>query len=135
MKVKDFNDREHNWPSADRMVDADDTSNKSEPHLRCRKLLRDLYPTRPPLEEVPIPGTRMRLDFVLPQRRICIEVQGQQHAEDNRFFYSDKLEFGKAKQRDKQKKEWCRMNNLLLIELFHDETISEWQDKILLAKH
>ena len=135
MKVKDFQNREYNWPPADRVANFDDTSNKSELHLKCRQLLRELYPTRPPLEEVPIPGTQLRFDFVLPQRRICIEVQGEQHSQDNRFFFNDRLSFGKAQQNDKKKKEWCSLNNLLLIELLFDEDIDDWKDKILLAKH
>ena len=135
MKVKDFQDKEHNWPPSDRVANAGDTSNKSDLHIRCRNLLRKLYPTRPPLEEVPIPGTKLRFDFVLPQRRICIEVQGQQHFEDNGFFYSDRMGLGKSKQRDKRKREWCNLNNLLLIELLYNEDDFDWEEKILLAKH
>lgn len=135
MRVKDFQNKEYNWPPSDKIADAEDTRGKSDLHIKCRQLLRTLYPTRPPLEEVPIPGTRLHFDFVLPQRRICIEVQGQQHFEDNSFFYSDKFGFGKAKQRDKQKKAWCRLNNLLLIELNYDEDVETWKEKILLAKH
>lgn len=135
MKVKDFNNKEYNWPPSDKVADVEDISNKSELHIKCRQLLRKLYPTRPPLEEVTIPGTQLKFDFVLPQRRICIEVQGQQHFEHNNFFYQDKTGLGKAIQRDKKKQEWCKMNNLLLIELRYDEDILDWEEKILLAKH
>ena len=135
MKVKDFNNNEHNWPPSDRIVDAGSTAGKSDLHIKCRTLLRTLYPTRPPLEEVPIPGTKLRFDFVLPQRKICIEVQGQQHFEDNSFFYNTRADFANAKKRDRTKQEWCDLNGLLLIELRYDEDISDWKDKILLAKH
>lgn len=135
MKVKDFQDKECNWPPNSCIADAEDTRGKSSFHIKCRQLLRELYPTRPPLEEVLIPGTQMRFDFVLPQRKMCIEVQGQQHSENNGFFYEDKLAFGRAQQRDKTKQRWCKLNGLLLIELFHDEDIMDWKEKILLAKH
>lgn len=130
MKVKDFAGNLYNWPPSKHVPNVDDLRPRSELHIKCRELLKELYPSRPPLEEVPIPGTRLFLDFVLPHRNICIEVQGQQHY-NALFFFNSKADFEKSKQRDRQKKDWCLLNNLLLIELKYDESEEEWKNKIL----
>lgn len=130
MKVKDFAGNFHNWPPTGHVAQPDDIRPKSELHLKCRQLLKELYPTRPPLEEVPIPGTRLLIDFVLPHRNICIEVQGQQHYNDI-FFFNSKADFERSKQRDRQKSDWCTLNNLILIELKYNESIEEWKKKLL----
>ena len=40
------------------------------------------------------------------------------------------MEFFKAQARDKDKKKWCQINEFTLIELFYNESIDEWRDKI-----
>ena len=53
----------------------------------------------------------------------------QQHFEYVPFFHGDKLEFFKSKARDKKKKEWCRINNITLIELRYDER-DRWEEQL-----
>ena len=131
MKIKDFAGYIHNWPPVDCIPDNTDTRPRSSLHLKCRELLQELYPTRPLFEEVPIPGTQMSFDFVLLHRKICIEVQGQQHFDNTSFFFNNKFEFAKAQGRDKLKKRWCEENGLRLIELLYNEDEEEWRKKIL----
>ena len=40
------------------------------------------------------------------------------------------MEFFKAQARDRDKKHWCELNEISLIELFHDESIEQWREKI-----
>jgi hypothetical protein len=135
MKVIDFAGYTHNWPPQTCIPDNEDTRPRSSLHLKCRKLLQELYPTRTLFEEVPLPGTQMSFDFVLLHRKICIEVQGQQHFENTSFFFNNKFEFAKAKNRDSTKHKWCDTNGLRLIELLYNETEEEWKNKILQIKN
>lgn len=130
MKIIDFNGREHSWPPKGCKVDLNDKRPRSSLHLRCRALLHAMYPTRQILEEVPLPGTNLRLDFYLPHRDLAVECQGQQHTKFNPFYHGDKASFMRAKANDHKKREYCRMNNIEVIELNHDESNDEWRDKI-----
>lgn len=75
------------------------------------------------LEEFVIPETRLSLDFFVPAARIAFEFQGIQHDKFNKFYHSTKSGFDKQKHRDLIKQEWCKLNNILLIEV-RDEFIS-----------
>jgi hypothetical protein len=131
MKVVDFNGREHPWPPTGYIVNFDDRRQRSEPHLRCRTLLRLLYPTQIFLEEVPLPGsTKLRADFVLPWRNLVVEVHGEQHYTFNPYFHGNKLNFLASKARDLKKIDWCNMNNIGVVELPHYESDEQWRERI-----
>lgn len=130
MKVKDFDGYEHNWPPLGYSVNFDDIRPKSSLHLRCRDILRKLYPTERILEEVPLPNLNLFVDFYLPFRKIVVECQGEQHSKFIPHFHRTKIGFIKSKARDKQKKEWCSMNNIRIIELPFSESDEEWTERI-----
>lgn len=134
MKVVGLDGREHSWIPSNRAIEK---SNQSSLHLLARKLLREKYPNDRILEEVVLPGTSTSVrkslliaDFFIPLRNLVVEVHGAQHVEFNNFFYKTKMDFYKAQARDRDKKYWCELNNIILIELFHNETESEWRNKI-----
>jgi hypothetical protein len=111
--------------------------NPSKLHTKAKELLEEFYPYDTILEEVSLPGSKdqfggksLRADLFLPARRIIIEVHGEQHYKFNKFFFKNKLEFYKAKARDSDKREWCNMNEIELIELNFNEDIDEWREKI-----
>jgi very-short-patch-repair endonuclease len=64
---------------------------------------------------------QLRFDFYLPELRVCIEVQGQQHFTFNNFHYESVNEFKRQKVRDVLKQEWCEENNNTLIALKYDK--------------
>ena len=110
---------------------------KSKLHLKAKKLLTEMYPNDRILEEVSLPGTKnsfrktvLRADLFLPMRKLLIEVHGEQHHKFNNFFFRNKLEFYKAKARDNDKKAWCDLNDITLIELNYNEDIDEWRRKV-----
>ena len=126
--------KEYSWIPSNNIVD---TSKRSGLHNKAKELLKEKYPNDRILEELVLPGTKtgtrktlLRTDFFIPVRSLIVEVHGQQHTEFNNFFFANKMEFYKAQARDRDKKSWCELNNLNLIELFHDESIDEWKDKI-----
>lgn len=110
---------------------------KSKLHIRAKKLLTEMYPNDRILEEISLPGTKnsfrktvLRADLFLPMRKLLIEVHGEQHHKFNSFFFRNKLEFYKAKARDNDKKAWCDLNDITLIELNYNEDIDEWRRKV-----
>ena len=62
----------------------------------------------------------LRFDFFLPEYNICIEYQGQQHYEIVEYF-GGKEAFKERKIRDNIKKQWCKENNIKLIEISYTD--------------
>lgn len=81
-------------------------------------------------------------DFYLPHYNICIEFQGQQHYESGKKFFklktidNNKVEllFNIMKYHDQIKRDYCKKNNIRLIEIKYNENIEE-KLKLLLLKN
>lgn len=70
---------------------------------------------------------KLRFDFFLPQKNICIEFDGIQHFKPIEYF-GGIAEFRKQKKRDKIKDDFCKLNGLCLIRIpyfFDDKKIIE----------
>jgi hypothetical protein len=129
VKITGLDGKVHNWIYAGNT--SEEESNKSNLHIRARKLLKTMFPLDRIMEEVHLPGSfGLRLDFFLPTRVMAIEVHGEQHYKYNSFFYSSKMEFVKAKKRDANKIEWCRINGIRIAELPYNEGEEQWMNRI-----
>lgn len=135
MKVRGLDGREYNWRLAGHGVRSDDDRPRSQYHLRARALLRRIYPADRLLEEVFLPGlsTAEYADFVLPLRRLVIEVQGQQHTDPDHYFHGDRMAYLRASKRDQDKRLWCELNDLSLVELPFSEKDDDWSERIFNA--
>ena len=134
MKIIGLDQQEYSWIPSNNTVD---TEKRSGLHKKAKELLKERYPNDRILEELVLPGTKtatrkstLKADFFIPVRKLIIEVHGEQHTEFNNFFFKSKMDFYKAQARDRDKKQWCEINNFELIELFHNESIEEWRSKI-----
>lgn len=127
MRAIDLNGRDISWNLQGYEVRWDDTTPRSSLHVRARDLLRRLYPTDIILEEVEIPNTRMRADLFIPSRSVMIEVQGEQHFEHSAHLHGSYDNFLKAKRRDRQKVEFCRLNDITFVTLRFDHSDEQWQ--------
>lgn len=108
-------------------------SNKSSLHSIARKLITQQYPTLQVLEEVPIPIRKSEnyyLDFYIPILKTAIEVHGEQHYKFVAFYHNNQLGFLKSQKRDREKREWCDLNNIKYIELPYSELEHEWSERI-----
>ena len=134
MKIKGLDGKEYNWnPSASQA----EGGKKSSLHLKAKELLDNLFPYDRILEEVSLVGSKtnrrksiLRADFFIPNRNLVVEVHGEQHYKFNNFFFKDKMSFYKAKARDSEKREWCELNDIQLIEFNYNEGIDEWRRKV-----
>jgi hypothetical protein len=133
MQVKDLDGNIYYWKLIGGISNGYDEQ-KSSYHLLARQLIKECFPTLQILEEIPIHIRKTEilfLDFYLPLNRKCIEVHGEQHYAFSRFYHKDKIGFLKHKKRDKDKQEWCDVNNIEYVELPYNESLLEWKKRIL----
>ncbi len=93
-----------------------------------------MMPTMQILEEVKISPRKsqiMYLDFYIPLTRTCIEVHGEQHYKFVAHYHSNQLAFLQSQKRDREKQEWCEINQIKYVALPYDESDIEWEQKIL----
>mgnify|MGYP003344594026 CR=1 FL=1 len=132
MLIKDLDGNNHNWLLTGNMSKGKIT-NKSSLHLTVRSLITTAYPTLQILEEVPIylrKGETLYLDFYLPLKKICIEVHGEQHFKFVSFYHNNMLNFIQSQKRDREKQEWCEINNIKYLALAYNESSEIWYERI-----
>lgn len=134
MKVIGLDNKEYNLNF---IVNSSSRENSSSYHKAARELIKSLFPMERIYEEVTLPGTSTKVnkkalyaDFFLPSLKIIIEVQGEQHYKFNAFFHKNKKEFYLAQARDRDKREFCTINDFTIVELPYSENIDEWKHRI-----
>jgi hypothetical protein len=131
MKVLGLDGRQHTWYLVGHVPPKDSERPRSTLHLRARALLYKLYPSDRILEEVPLPGSEgLFADFYVPQRKLMIEANGAQHYGYISFFHGNQLGFLESKKHDTNKRSWCKLNKITLVELPFNEDDNEWRDRI-----
>ena len=110
-------------------------ANASKGHRLAIKIIREILPSTKIMEEVSVKisnvqKARQYLDIYLPDRDLVVEVHGRQHSEYVPHFHGTKRNFLRCQAADRAKNLWCELNDLELVELFHNETEDEWRDKI-----
>ncbi len=111
---------------------ATDNRPRSSYHLNARKLLKEVFPACQALEEVKIQIRRnefLFVDFYIPRLDMMVEVQGEQHFQFSSHFHKSRMDFLMQKKRDREKAEWCALNNLQLVYLNYNEDIDVWRSK------
>ena len=97
-------------------------SSKSKFQRRVKLFFKEYWFRDICYEEMPCAGTRLQLDFFNASKHIAVEVHGEQHGKFNSFFHNnDRKKFLDQIERDMRKREWCEINEFLLIEIFADE--------------
>ena len=132
MLVKDLDGIAHTWNLTGNMAHGK-TTNKSSLHIRARALLSTQFPTLQLLEEIPIilrKSETLYLDFYMPLNRTCVEVHGEQHYKYVPYYHGNMMSFLKAQKKDREKSEWCNINNIRYIELPYHENIDQWTQRI-----
>ena len=97
-------------------------TSRSQSQFRLGELIRLVYGVNAMiLEEFPVIGTRMSLDFYMPHHSLAFEFQGRQHSEYVHHFHRDKKTFERQKARDRDKRAWCVLNDIDLVEVFNNK--------------
>lgn len=137
MKYTGFDGRVYPINFREFMVYESSSRKSSGLHGRARTLLRKMYPVDILLEEVTLPGSKrggatkpLYADLMIPSQAIVVEVHGEQHYKFNAHFFKDRRDFLNAQKRDRDKVEWCELNDLTIVELPYNENDDEWQQRI-----
>lgn len=101
-------------------------ASRSQGQFRLGEIIRLVYGGQTIiLEEFPVVGTRMTLDFYLPHHNIAFEFQGRQHIEYVHHYHRGKENFKRQQQRDASKRRWCDLNEIDLVEVFDKHITTE----------
>lgn len=102
-----------------------DGESKSKIQFNTKKFLKDYWQNHVVFEEFPVAGTRLSLDFYNATKKIAIEVQGAQHRKYVPFFHGGhKSNYLDQLRRDKQKMEFCSINEIKLMEVYDGDVIN-----------
>jgi hypothetical protein len=132
MQVKDLDGNSHAWHLTGNMSRGKIT-NRSSFHLQAREIITNVFPTLQILEEVPIPlrkSETLYLDFYLPLKKMCVEVHGEQHYKFVGFYHTNMMSFLKSQKRDREKEEWCEINQIKYVVLPHFENKDQWLERL-----
>lgn len=106
-------------------------------HLHAREIIQDIFHGYNILEEVKLPGSVnpakksvLYLDFFIPNVKTGVEVHGEQHFKYVPFFHKSKANFLYSKARDRNKAEWCSINDIELIVLKYNDSREHWRNQL-----
>lgn len=97
---------------------------------KIEKLLKECFPTHRVKKEkyVVYANTQLKFDFYIPELKLLIEVQGEQHYTYSKFFHGNKSKFQAQKYRDSLKTQWAAEQKLNLLTLSEKEIESLTKD-------
>ncbi len=99
-----------------------DAPSLSKPQFLLKQFLKQYWVTDHVVEEMLIPGTKLRADFINFSRNILLEMSGKQHFIFNKHYHNnDRLKFLKGIKNDEKKKNWASMNALKFVEIKDSE--------------
>jgi very-short-patch-repair endonuclease len=99
---------------------------RSKIQKRVKDLLNEHWFADIVFEEMPVIGTRLTIDFYNANKKIALEVDGNQHYKFNKFFHGNsRLKFLAQLQRDDKKEYFCEINNIKLVRILESDKLDE----------
>tara|TARA_Y100000361_G_C11157496_1_gene345108 strand:- start:1722 stop:2132 length:411 start_codon:yes stop_codon:yes gene_type:complete len=103
-----------------------DAESKSKIQFNAKQFLKKYWSYNVVFEEFPVAGTKLSLDFYNASKKIAVEVQGAQHRKHVPFFHGDnKVNYIDQLRRDKQKMEFCEINDIIMVEIYDTDILSK----------
>jgi len=113
-------------------------SKDSKGETECRKVMEDIFNTsfnkaRPDFLRNTVTGGlhNLELDCYSSKLRLAVEYNGIQHYKYVPFFHKNKEAFLNQKYRDYMKRQMCKENRIILIEVPYDVKISDIRSYII----
>ena len=104
-----------------------DKSSRSKFQFSVKQYIKQYWFNHIVFEEFPLVGTKLSLDFYNANKKIAIEVQGQQHIKYTPFFHGNyKNNYLAQLDRDKKKLNFCEINDLRLIEIYPNDKLDSF---------
>ena len=125
-----------NMPATVTTTTSSSSSKDSKGETECRRVLearfgKSFAKTRPDFMKNSVTGSNLELDCYNPQLKIACEYHGVQHYKYTPFYHRDKQHFYNQQYRDKETKELCAKNGILLIEVPYTVKIPDIEQYIL----
>ena len=102
-----------------------DCKSRSKFQTEVKSFIKNYWSNNVVFEEFPIVGTRLTLDFYNANKKVAIEVQGRQHTGFVKFFHSNRMNFLHQLNRDKKKERFCKLNDIILVTIYENDTINK----------
>lgn len=95
-----------------------DGKSRSKFQQEVKQFLKRYWLTQAVYEEMPVAGTRMKIDIYNANKRLAVEVDGAQHDKFNKHFHKDnRILYSQHIGRDIKKEDWCELNSITLIRI------------------
>ncbi len=118
MVFKTLNGRERDISIKQYRIDWDPAREVSKPQAATKAFLRAYWEHDIVLEELRIPGCRLRIDLVNVNKGVVVEVSPQSSHSFNAFFHRGSLNrFKDALKRDLNKQRWAEANGFTFVEI------------------
>jgi len=69
-------------------------------------------------------GTRLSLDFYNANKKVAVEVQGDQHTKYVKHFHKNRLKYLEQLKRDQNKFDFCDLNGIKLVEIYSTDVVN-----------
>ena len=100
-------------------------SSRSKIQKGVKDFLCDYWLNHVVFEEFPVTGTKMTFDFYNATKKIAVEVQGAQHTKFVPFFHRSRGNFASQLRRDEKKFQFCKLNDITLVEIYPEDSINK----------
>ena len=100
------------------------SKSRSKFQNNVKDFLRDYWINDVVFEEFRIVGTRLSIDFYNANRRIAIEVQGDQHIKYVKHFHKNRLKYLDQLKRDQKKLDFCELNGIKMVEIYSTDVVN-----------
>ena len=100
------------------------TNSRSKFQKNVKDFLVDYWKNDIVFEEFRIVGTRLSLDFYNANKKVAVEVQGDQHVRYVKHFHKNRLKYLDQLKRDQKKLDFCELNDIKLVEVYTTDTIN-----------
>ena len=102
-----------------------DAPSRSKFQTEVKKYLKKFWKNDLVYEEFPLAGSKLRFDFYNRTKSLAVEANGPQHSKFHKFFHNkNRMKFLDQVKRDQNKRFFCEINKIKLVELEYGEDIS-----------
>ena len=124
MKFIDAYGRERNLKNAKKYLINWDKPSRSKFQTRVKKFLYPFWLHDIVFEEFRVVGSRLTLDFYNANKKVAVEVQGEQHTKYVKFFHKNPFKYSDQLKRDEAKLHFCKSNDIKLAEIYPQDEIT-----------
>jgi hypothetical protein len=124
MKFLDPLGRPRNLKSAKKYLIDWEADSRSKFQNRVKEFLKPYWKNDIVFEEFRIVGTKLSLDFYNANKKIAVEVQGDQHIKYVKHFHKNRLKYLDQLKRDQKKLDFCEFNDIQLVEIYSTDIIN-----------